>query len=102
MTTVITHDVDEVRLQIQAGALPQLLDCSPALQTIAELQPAETAVLTLFDAPVEPLTCGQMARLAGLSLSDARVAARTLCSLGLVRRLNTLVESYVAGAPRAT
>jgi hypothetical protein len=102
MTTAIMHDPDQALLELQTAPLPRLLDRASTLQTLPELEPAETAVLALFDAAIEPLSCGQIARLAGLSLSDARSAARALCSLGLVRRLNTLVEGYVAGAPRVT
>ena len=101
MTAVIVHDLDE-RLETRAGAPTRPLDYGPTMQRLTELQPDEIAVLALFDGPVELLSCSQMARRAGLSLSDARSAARTLCSLGMLRRLNTVVEGYIAGAPRVT
>jgi hypothetical protein len=42
----------------------------------------------------EPLTAVRLAKATGVPAEDIAVALETLCGLGLVRRLNTVVPSY--------
>ncbi len=54
----------------------------------------ERAVLAAVIGRAEPLTLREIIRLAGLPAYDVEAALAGLRRAGLVRRLNTLVESY--------
>ena len=63
------------------------------------LEPAEVHVLHLAAGQAQPVTKGQLARLSGLSPTEIYHATDVLCHQRMLRRLNTLVESFVVNSP---
>jgi hypothetical protein len=64
---------------------------------LPSLERTYTEVFETLCAQGQPLTARQIVRLANLSESEVREAVDALRALRLVRRLNTVIESYVAG-----
>jgi hypothetical protein len=72
--------------QLRGGALP-----APTSADANEL-----TVLAAVIGRDEPISLGRIARLTGLMPDEARAALAGLRRAGLVRQLNTVVESYTA------
>lgn len=56
-------------------------------------------VLEAIGAQQRPLTIRQLARLSGLPEIELQQAVEALRELGLVSRLNTVIESYIVASP---
>ena len=75
--------------------------CEPALNPSLAIPPAaaelELGDLTVLEAVMgqnEPVTVRRIAKLTDLPAGQAQGALEALCEVGLLRRLNTIVESY--------
>lgn len=69
------------------------------------LPPVEAAhleLLRLVAARPEPVTKGQIARLMNLPTEEVQSITGSLCDRRLLRRLNTIIESYVAWDPASS
>ena len=98
MSKVVVHDPTQRMLHSENdGALAPLQ--TEAGSDRAPTEPIQARVLQLTSAHREALTGRQIARLLSLAVEDVRVATQALCERRLLRRLNTIVESYVAATP---
>ena len=60
------------------------------------LGPAHMHIFEVIAAQDQPLTVRQIAWLTKLPAEDLRTVVENLCELRLLRRLNTVIESYIA------
>lgn len=101
MTPATITNLEE-RLPGQKGA-PTPLRFGPL--TILEaplLEQAHIEVLEMVTARDEPLTKGQISRLTGLPAAEVQAVTKILCEMRLLRRLNTIIESYVGAVSTST
>ncbi len=75
-----------------ALAVPMTSRPGPALSI--RLESADLTVLEAVMSQSEPVTRGRIARLVPVPPAQLALALGALCDLGLLRRLNTIVESY--------
>jgi hypothetical protein len=73
------------------------LEALGATQPVAaRLKPGDLTVLEAVLGQDEPITLKRIARLIDAPPGELHVALEALCEIGLLRRLNTIVESYTA------
>ena len=69
---------------------------SATLPAAAGLELCDLTVLEAVLGESEPVTPRRVAKLTDIPPAQLFLALETLCELGLLRRLNTVVESYTA------
>jgi hypothetical protein len=83
-----------------SGTPARALEREPAL-VAGSLEPfagTDLIVLALMSGRTEPLTPRRVARISGLPAAEVDAALVALNSAGLLRRLNTVITSFVARA----
>jgi len=90
-----TEDAQAVSIPVTFRAVEN--SPSPAV-SIAQGR-AEIAVLEALWTEARPLTAGQLRRATGLPGPVVEAAVGSLRNAGMIRALNTLIESYVPSRP---
>ena len=98
MPRMISLDPNQRQAYAGTGRVPVYSHEREAAPGNGLIEPAEVHVLHLVSCHGQPITKGQLSRLSGLSPAEVCDATDVLCRQGLLKRLNTLVESFVAAA----
>jgi len=98
---------NRVRETAPPGVAPPTIAASPPIasavvspsggadaQGASELASVDLLVLEAVMGRDEPITSSRLARVTRLPHADVHLALETLCELGLLRRLKTVVASY--------
>jgi hypothetical protein len=84
----------------ETGYKPVPPGTSSEQASLASLGPESVSLLTALWSCPKPATAGHLARLTGMDRSEVAAAVAELRTQGLVRTLNTVIESYVPSGAR--
>jgi len=73
-----------------------------AISCPLQLEHVHLEVLEMVTLRGERVTRGQISKLMSLPADEVRAVTDTLCEMRLLRRLNTIIESYAGAAPTST
>jgi IclR helix-turn-helix domain len=96
MTPASSKDASERPATAPAVGEPALESLGTTPSVPAGIELSDLTVLGAVMGQNEPLTLKRIAKLTDVPPAQLRLALDALCELGLLRRLNTIVESYTA------
>jgi hypothetical protein len=89
---------DDGMQAVASGQIDRRLLAAPAAGATSHtvVDSTERAVFAIVSAQEQPLTLRRIASLANLPRQEAVLALEAMCKAGILRRLNTVIESYTA------